>query len=178
MPVRHFERRVWMLAGGIAVPGVAVFIAWALKGDAPGWQRWTVGLACVVWPLVLVHVLRRWVRHPLSTLTNQIAGMREGDFTIRVRGAESPDALGQLVAELNALGEHFREHRLEGVETAALLRTVMEEISVAVFAFDHQQRLQLVNRAGEQLLGRSAAQMSGRRAGELGLEECLRGDPA
>jgi nitrogen fixation/metabolism regulation signal transduction histidine kinase len=29
----------------------------------------------------------------------------------------------------------------------------MEEIDVAVFAFDAEERLQLVNRAGERLLG-------------------------
>ncbi len=38
------------------------------------------------------------------------------------------------------------------MEATALLRTVMAEIDVAVFAFDGEQRLQLVNRAGERLL--------------------------
>lgn len=177
MPVRHFERRLWILAVLIALPGAVVGAVWLLGLEA----RWLQGLllaGAVVIPAVLILLLMRWVRFPLRTLSNQIAGLREGDYSLRVRGAGRHDTMGELVAELNLLGDHLRERRLEGVEAAALLRTVMEEISVAVFAFDHQQRLQLVNRAGEQLLGRSTAQMSGRPADELGLGECLRGDPA
>ncbi|NJO56114.1 MAG: methyl-accepting chemotaxis protein, partial [Rhodospirillales bacterium] len=136
MPVRHFERRLWIYAVLLALPGVVSVVLWSLAAGRPEWQRWLVLIPGLSVPLFLLLALRRWVRHPLRTLTNQIAGMREGDFSIRVRGGNEADALGELVRELNALGDHFREHRLEGVETAALLRTVMEEISVAVFAFD------------------------------------------
>ena len=48
----------------------------------------------------------------------------------------------------------------------------MEEIDVAVFAFDAERRLRLVNRAGERLLDRPAERLAGRtrrgaRAGRL-----------
>jgi len=55
-----------------------------------------------------------------------------------------------------------------------LLRTVMAEIDVAVFAFDHEQHLQLVNRAGERLLAQPSARLLGRTADELGLSACLK----
>jgi len=178
MPVRHFERRLWILAVLIALPGALAAVLW-LDADADGgWLWWLILVNAVVLPGCLIPLMLRWIRYPLRTLSNQIAGMREGDFSLRVRGGGRHDALGELVTELNALGEHLRERRLEGVETAALLRTVMEEISVAVYAFDQLQRLQLVNRAGEQLLGRSATQLTGRHATEIGLAECLQGDPA
>ena len=45
----------------------------------------------------------------------------------------------------------------------------MEEIDVAVFAFDGEQRLRLVNRAGERLLAQPAERLLGRAADELGL---------
>ena len=38
----------------------------------------------------------------------------------------------------------------------------MEEIDVAVFAFDDERRLRLVNRAGERLLGQPAERLLGR----------------
>jgi nitrogen fixation/metabolism regulation signal transduction histidine kinase len=44
---------------------------------------------------------------------------------------------------------------------------------VAVFTFDQQQRLRIVNRAGEQLMGRIAPRMLGLTAEELGLQEFL-----
>jgi PAS domain-containing protein len=178
MPVRHFERRFRLLTLLAVLPGMLAAGSWALGGERPAWQQGlAVGLGILV-PLILLGTALRWLRYPLRTLSNQVAAMREGDLSIRARGSGREDVMGELVTELNALCEHLREHRLEGVETAALLRTVMEEISVAVFAFDHEQRLRLVNRAGEQLLGRVAGRMTGRLAAELGLADTLHGDPA
>ena len=71
----------------------------------------------------------------------------------------------------------LREQRLGALEATALLRKVMEEIDVAVFAFDAEQRLRLVNRAGEQLLGSSRRSCSELTADELGLDEFLEGEP-
>jgi len=54
----------------------------------------------------------------------------------------------------------------------------MEEIDLAVFAFDDSQRLRLANRAGERLLSQPVERLIGRTATELGLAECLEGEPA
>ena len=69
--------------------------------------------------------------------------------------------------ESNLLGETLRAQRLGALEATALLRTVMAEIDVAVFAFDDDGRVRLVNRAGERLLAqpRRAAARPHRRAG-------------
>ncbi|HEV2315627.1 MAG TPA: ATP-binding protein, partial [Candidatus Acidoferrales bacterium] len=55
----------------------------------------------------------------------------------------------------------------------ALLRKVMEEIDVAVFAFDSTDRLRLLNRSGERILNRPAERALGRTADELGIDFCL-----
>jgi nitrogen fixation/metabolism regulation signal transduction histidine kinase len=52
----------------------------------------------------------------------------------------------------------------------------MEEIDVAVFAFDGDRRLRLVNRGGERLLAQPAERLLGRPADALGLVHCLNGD--
>jgi nitrogen fixation/metabolism regulation signal transduction histidine kinase len=80
--------------------------------------------------------------------------------------------------EVNALGGTLREERLGALEATNLLRTAIAEINVAIFAFDGQQRLRLVNRAGERLLAQPAEQLLGRSAEELGLAECLQGEAA
>ena len=54
----------------------------------------------------------------------------------------------------------------------------MKEIDVAVFTFDSEDSLRLVNRAGEQLLVRPAERLLGRTAADLGLEDCLEGEPS
>jgi PAS domain S-box-containing protein len=77
------------------------------------------------------------------------------------------------MTEVNALAETLHEQRLGAVEATALLRTVMEQIDVAVFAFDPDRRLQLVNRTGERLLGRAAEQLLGHTAEALTLDAWL-----
>jgi signal transduction histidine kinase len=104
--------------------------------------------------------------------------LREGDYSIRARGARGEDALAEVAREVNALGETLREQRLGALEATALLRRVMEEIDVAIFAFDDGQRLRVINRAGVRLLGRPAERLHGATANDLGLGDCLEGDPA
>ena len=82
------------------------------------------------------------------------------------------DALGEVLLEINSLGETLRVQRLGAFEATALLRTIMAEIDVAVFTFDPDQRLRLVNSAGERLLGQPMDKLLGRRARELGLADC------
>src|SRR5262249_29523977 len=100
------------------------------------------------------------------------------DFSIRARSPRRDDVLGELMCEINALSQTLREQRLGALEASALLRTVMSEVDVAVFAFDEALRLQLANRAGERLLARPSEQLLGRPAAQLGLDDLLQGDPA
>src|SRR5690606_11710210 len=61
-------------------------------------------------------------------------------------------------------------------EAEALLRTVMEEIDVAIFAFNEADTLVLINRAGARLLNADSSALLGRSASELALEDGLRED--
>src|SRR6185369_15779126 len=61
------------------------------------------------------------------------------------------------------------------MEATTLLRSVMREIAVAIFAFDENARLRLVNRAGETLLAAPAERLLGQTAEELNMEACLDG---
>ena len=115
--------------------------------------------------------MRTRVVVPLQTLANLLAALREDDFSIRGRTANPDDPLGAALIEINALAETLHEQRLGAVEASSLLRTVMEQIDVAVFAFDPQQRLRIVNRTGERLMGKSMEHMLGRTAEELALAE-------
>jgi len=118
------------------------------------------------------------VRFPLQTISNLLAAIREGDYSIRARGGRREDALGEVIIEVNALGENLRQQRLSALEATALLSKVMTEIEVAVFTFDSAQKLRLVNRAGERLLGKPSERLLNRNALDLGLADCLQGEPS
>ncbi len=70
----------------------------------------------------------------------------------------------------------LREQRLTALEATQLLRKVMQEIDVAIFTFDSDTRLRLVNRRGEVLLGQPGKKLLGRTAEELGLDDLLVGE--
>ncbi|HEX8651899.1 MAG TPA: ATP-binding protein [Pyrinomonadaceae bacterium] len=159
------------------LPGVLVSLVMLWMGDYTTKVQLTLTLFIVVIWLGFAFALRERVARPLQTISNLLAALREGDYSIRARGATHEDALGEVMLEVNALGETLREQRLGAMEATALLRTVMRRIDVAIFAFDIDERLRLVNRAGERLLGQPAERLIGRSASELGLDECLRGEP-
>jgi two-component system, NtrC family, nitrogen regulation sensor histidine kinase NtrY len=171
-----FETRVLLLALLAGLPGTAVALAILLLEDYSAKVIWTFGLLVVGFWLGFAFALRERVVRPLQTLSNLLAALLEGDYSIRSRGAATTDALGLAMLEVNALGETLREQRLGALEATALLRAVMEEIDVAVFAFDHEDRLRLVNRAGERLLDMAMERMTGRTADALGLAHLLEGD--
>jgi nitrogen fixation/metabolism regulation signal transduction histidine kinase len=122
---------------------------------------------------VLISSVREHTIRPLQTMSNLLAALREGDYSIRARGARGGTALGEVLLEINSLGETLRLQRLGAFEATSLLRTIMSEIDVAIFTFDPKRRLRLVNRAGETLLGQPMDKLLGKTASELSLDTCL-----
>ncbi len=171
----NHEQRVTLLAlvSGLPASLVALILLWG--GDHAPRVQWTltVILFCV-W-LGCVSALRGRVVRQLQTLSNLLSALREGDYSIRARNASHSDALGEVMFEINLLGATLREQRLGALEATALVRTVMAEIDVAIFAFDDGGHLRLINRAGERLLAQPAERLIGRKASELGLADSLNG---
>jgi nitrogen fixation/metabolism regulation signal transduction histidine kinase len=168
-----FEHKVLWLAVLAGLPGAICtgFLLW--KGGYGARVNWTVGgLLAVLWISFAAGVESTVVR-PLRTVSNLLAALREEDFSFRARGARGEDALALVMAEINALADTLHEQRLGALEATALLRTVMDEIEAAVFAFDMDRRLQLVNRAAEHLMDRPSERLLGSTAADLGLEDAL-----
>jgi two-component system nitrogen regulation sensor histidine kinase NtrY len=171
-----YERRILVLAlaAGLGSTIVAMILLW-VGGYSPKTQ-WTLTVLMVLAWLSFAFSAQNRVIFPMRTLSNLLAALREGDFSIRARGASRDDVLGEVLREVNALGETLRQQRLGALEATMLLRKVMEEIDVAVYAFDGAGVLRLVNRAGERLLNQAEEYLLGRSAQELGLSDCLRGE--
>jgi nitrogen fixation/metabolism regulation signal transduction histidine kinase len=172
-----YERRLQLLALAAGLPGslIALILLWT--GNYSSSTAWTLTLLIVCFWLGFALSLRHRVVFSLQTLSNLLAALREEDFSFRARGAGREDAMGEVMIEVNALSETLRQQRLGAMEAIALLRTVMEEIDVAIFTFDNENKLRLVNRAGERLLARPSERLLGFTADELGLEACLQGEP-
>jgi len=170
----------WRLAGLAALgalPATALAIGYLLRGGMTS-DRLLLAALLLLFSAVLALTVRHRAAWPLRTLSNLLSGMREGDFSLRLRGASRRDPLGELIFEANALAGELRGQRLTALEATSLLRAVMGEIDVAILVFDPRGRLKLANRAAERLLAMPIERLVGSDAAELGLADCLEGESA
>jgi two-component system nitrogen regulation sensor histidine kinase NtrY len=170
------DRRILVMALIAGLPAVVTSMLVLWLGDYTPRLQWTLtALIIGVWT-GFSFALRERVASPLRTLANLLEAMREGDYSIRARHSKSDDPLAEVMQQVNAMSATLREQRLGAMEATTLLRKVMEEINVAVFAFDSERRLRLVNRAGERLLNEPSERLIGESAELLGLAQYLEGD--
>ncbi len=175
--MRRLEHRVALAAVASLTP-ILLVLAWMLYAEPrSSATRWSVAILVVLSFAILIAVVRAQIDYPLRTLANLISALREEDYSIWARSTVRDDAMSEVTRELNMLTHTLRNRRFGEVEAAALVRSVVEHIDSAIFAFDERWRLRLVNRAGERLLARvPPEQFGGRTAGELGVEAFLTGD--
>jgi two-component system nitrogen regulation sensor histidine kinase NtrY len=174
----RYEHRILMLGliAGLAGSAMSLFLLW--QCDFSTQTRLTCAALILFLWLTTAFSLRNKVAFPLRTLSNLLGALREGDYSLRIRGARLDDALGEVIWEVNALTASLREQRLRAMEAMALLRKILAEIDVAMFGFDGNGRLQLINDSGKRLLGRTDEDLLGCRAEDLGLAGCLGGGAA
>jgi nitrogen fixation/metabolism regulation signal transduction histidine kinase len=175
-PRLSHDRRILLMALASASPGAIISLIFLWTGDYTPKVQWTLTVVIVAFCLGFAFALRERVVLPLQTLSNLLAALGEGDFSIRARGARGGDPLGEVMIEVNTLVETLRHQRLDALEATTLLRKVMAEIDVALYTFDEDRELTFVNRAGAQLLAQVPERVLGRKAGELGLGDCLDGE--
>src|SRR6185503_9438217 len=175
-PRLSHDRRILLMAFASALPGALISLIFLWTGDYTPKVQWTLTVVIVTFCLGFAFALRERVVLPLQTLSNLLAALGEGDFSIRARGARGGDPLGEVMIEVNTLVETLRHQRLDALEATTLLRKVMAEIDVAVFTFDEDRELKFVNKAGARLLGQAGERLLGRRADEMGLADCLNGE--
>jgi two-component system nitrogen regulation sensor histidine kinase NtrY len=168
--------RVLLFALAAGLPALVLAMVLLLTGGHSGREQWTFGSFVVLCWIGFSFAARERVASPLRTLANLLEAMREGDYSIRARVGNPDEPMGEVMQQVNAMAATLRAQRLGALEATALLRKVVEEIEVAVFAFDPQQTLRLVNRAGERLLAQPAERLIARDATSLCLAEYLVGD--
>ena len=170
-----FERRLLLDQVWLLLPAIVLCLLLVARGGWAEGDLLLLGLALVV-TLILAARLRWRVIFPLYTLSNLLEALREGDYSLRGSRARRGDPIGDVVWEVNALSQTLREQRLQVEETTALLGKVIGAIDIAIFSFDEDARLRLLNPAGERLLGRPARAALGLGAEALGLGSALEGE--
>ena len=140
-PRLSHDTRILLMALGSALPGVVISLIFLWTGDSTPKVQWTLTVLIVTFCLGFAFAQGERVVLPLQTLSNLLAALGEGDFSIRARGARGGDPLGEVMVEVNALVETLRHQRLDALEATTLLRKVMAELDVAVFTLDERGEL-------------------------------------
>jgi len=168
-----YEKRIRLVLWLLSLPAFAL-TSMLLAGAHAGAASWIVSLLAL---LIAWGILQSWfseqLLRPLQTLANVVAALREEDYSFRARGARRGDSLGDLALEINALAADLQSERLSSLESAAMVRRVVEAIDAPVLAFDEEARLRLVNPAAVRLLHVSPKASLGRPANVLGLAHLL-----
>lgn len=172
----RYENRLLLLALAVGLPGSLLALGWLWTSSLSQVTKWSLTLALVIlWVFLATRVRKRAV-YSLRTIASLLEAMRQEDYSLRGHRSEPDDALDDVFREINLLSDNLSGQRLDALEASALLRAVMAEIDVALFAFDPEHELRLVNRAGERILARPGSRLLGSSAADLGLEDWLEGD--
>jgi two-component system, NtrC family, nitrogen regulation sensor histidine kinase NtrY len=130
-----YEGKITWLTFVAVAPAVIVALALLWFGDHPPKVQWTLTILIVGCMAAFVWSTREHAVRPLQTLSNLLAALREGDYSIRARGAREGTALGEVLLEVNSLGETLRQQRLGAFEaTAQFLRLIPNDVSALSIA--------------------------------------------
>ena len=174
---RNLELAITLLVMGGGLPAVVIAFIYLWSQPMPPEVRWTLVVVVLGAWLAAASAAQQLAVRSLTLVANLLGALREGDYSIRGLSARSGSSIALVMREVNDLGTTLQRQRTEAVESQALLTHVMEEIAVAVFAFDPNNRLLLVNKAAETLFGQSGDALVGRPASELGFDDYLAGEP-
>jgi len=171
----RFERKITVLSLLSGLVGILIALVLLWTGSFQlSTQLLLTFLILLCW-IGFALTVKNKVAFPLRTILNIVGALREGDYSMRLRGAGRDDAMGELAWELNQLVQFLQKQRFDVVESTALLRKILAEIDVALFGFDSSNVLQWVNDSGRQLLKLNEEKIIGSHAKEFGLDLCLKG---
>ena len=168
-----YEKRLRLLFWLFSLPVFSCAVMLLVWSNATP-STWILALVATLvgWAILQAWLIEQILR-PLQTLSNVVAALREEDYSFRARGARRGDSLGDLALEINALASDLQAERLSSLDSAALVRRVLEAIDAPVLAFDEQNVLRLLNAAAIESLRLSAKHSPGQSAEALGLKTLL-----
>ena len=168
-----YEQRIIRTALLAVIPLAVIAIVLAWIGDFDAKTRWTIVAIAAACLFLVTFRLHEHIVYPIRTVAGLIGAIREEDYSMRGRFTRGEDVLSEVMAEINSLTAILEDRKLEAIEAAALLRSVLSSIDAAIFTFDDRNALRLVNRAGERLLDSASERLLGRSAEEIGMADLV-----
>lgn len=126
-------------------------------------------LVIFIWLLILFKVLHRLSSH-WKSLANILQSFRNQDYSMLARQFSPNDPLGLVYYELNQFAQELGKEKKQTAESKHLLHRVLENVNVAIFLFDDQQRLVMVNQEACALFDKPKNELLNKTISDLNLE--------
>lgn len=160
----------WLAFMGNILPSLLLVLALWWYG-VPGYL---LGIVIFFLAFVTLYtVIKVWqkAQYQFRSLHNLLESLVQGNYSFRGRVSGNNSALADLVNTINSLAQTLQKQKFQSEESLLLLGKVVDQIDVAIIAWDQHDRIQLINPAARTLLG-----LHDEEKGEAGtaLPACLR----
>jgi two-component system, NtrC family, nitrogen regulation sensor histidine kinase NtrY len=133
---RRIAIRVVLLTGALFLFSYCVVNAWLLRA-----------IYAAAFAVLLLTELVRFINQFTRTLSNGLAALEQGDFTVRISEAEDVGELAVLYRHLNRISEAFRKMNIEKEVQHQHLETLVSHLNIGILSFEHSGKVHLVNKA-------------------------------
>ena len=157
----------------VLLPTVIAGVVLVIAGRLAWLPRWCVFLVGLAFTVLLAWWIGRRVLVTLSTVSDLLGALREGDFGMRGRIERGYRPLQALITDVNLLSDTRRDGRRKRTEALRFLSKTLTAHSDPVFVVDAEERLTLINPAARQLIGAERQGVLGQGLASLGLTEVL-----
>lgn len=166
-----FEKKLYWLALAVSLPASFALIAMMLVEDYSLYLTMLVVLTLAIQISWIAYKIQRDTAHQFRTMANLLDALTRGDYGMRGHNKKHPGALNELVEQINALTDTLSRQRIEVRESQLLLGKIINQINVAIFTLDSENRFALVNPAGCELLGATQESLLKQLAAEYGFDQ-------
>jgi two-component system nitrogen regulation sensor histidine kinase NtrY len=155
------EQKMFFLVLLNIVP-VLVLLPFVLFTNDLSWiSKIVIDSLCSGWTIAIAFAAKQKLEYHLRTVSNFIEAIRSEDLSLRSSRVRESGTLSELYKQIAALTNDLQESRRQEVELGNLLEKIVDQMDVAVVAFDPGDKITLVNKLAIQLFDVSLEKLLG-----------------
>ena len=135
----------------------AITVVACLLADLPLWARLLAAACAAIVYALIIQLLRLMLgtrERIIAAVSDGIAGLRDGDYSVSVAAPEGDDPLRRLVENYNGIGLRLRAQRQDLYQRELLLDTVIQATPLALVLTNGLGTILYGNLAARQLFNR------------------------
>jgi nitrogen fixation/metabolism regulation signal transduction histidine kinase len=135
----------------------AITVVACLLADLPLWARLLAATCAAIIYALIIQLLRLMLgtrERIIAAVSDGIAGLRDGDYSVSVAAPEGDDPLRRLVENYNGIGLRLRAQRQDLYQRELLLDTVIQATPLALVLTNGLGSILYGNLAARQLFNR------------------------